>query len=58
MFVDPSSGTDHDETAWAVIGLLNGYLYLYLYVLDVGGHTGRHDAVNTSKLAKNCGEKP
>ena len=56
MVIDPSGGEGkvqknrskqrHDETAWAVVSQLNGYLWLK----EVGGYTGGHDQTNLMKI--------
>lgn len=47
MFIDPS-GRGADETAYAVVKVLNGMLF----VLDVGGYQGGHSEAVMTKLAK------
>lgn len=56
MVIDPGGGEGkvqrnrskqrHDETAWAIVGQLNGYLWLK----HVGGYTGGHDEFNLAKI--------
>jgi hypothetical protein len=48
MYVDPAGGGKNgDETAYAVVGFLNGTLY----ALEVGGVKGGFDTANFEKLA-------
>lgn len=47
MFIDPS-GRGADETAYAVVKVLNGMLF----VLDIGGYQGGHSEAVMTKLAK------
>jgi hypothetical protein len=46
MAIDPA-GRGHDETGYAIVGTLNGYLYL----LDAGGMMGGYEDTTLSKLA-------
>lgn len=58
MVIDPAGGEGktqgnrrkqrHDETAWAIVGQLNGYLFLK----HVGGYRGGHDESNLRKIVK------
>lgn len=45
LFVDASQG-QHDETAWAVVGQLHGYLY----VLAVDAYIGPHSTANLDRI--------
>ncbi|WP_018868268.1 MULTISPECIES: phage terminase large subunit [unclassified Thioalkalivibrio] len=47
MFIDPS-GRGTDETSYAVVKMLHGWLYL----VDVGGFTGGYEDATLEKLAK------
>lgn len=46
MFIDPS-GRGKDETSYAVVAMLHGFLY----VLDVGGYTGGYSETTLKALA-------
>lgn len=47
MFLDPAGGSaDGDETAWAAVGQLHGYLY----VKDVGAYRGGHTTDNLERV--------
>lgn len=46
MFIDPAGGAS-DETAWCIIGMLNGYLY----VKRVNAYSGAHSTENLERIA-------
>lgn len=48
MYVDPAGGgINGDETAWAIVDLLNSYLFIQ----DIGGQPGGHDLDKLKALA-------
>jgi len=50
MFIDPSGGKNNDETAWAIVGQLHGYLY----IKRVSAYRGPHSTENLASIASDA----